>query len=167
MKQIKPPSQNAIGSALDPSSSQAAGPRVNLGMRGAELLEALASDKMSQRAITALWLASQNYVAHGGQFPINRFLGLPRDRAGFKLHTRNIWIRKAAEMLDCKGPFQQAHAVRCEWEKFQMRGPWLQWKALASVPEGTSAMRAALFHICKNSSGTPLTERQIFNILKQ
>ena len=136
-------------------------------LRGDDLFKALASDKMTQAAVEALWLAAQIWVSSGGKVSINRFLRLPTTGPALTRAGRDFWLRRAAEGLPQATKYALAYALQKELENFMTRGPWSIWKHSNHPPPEASELRKALFHVVKFSHEKLIEQRQIYRILSE
>ncbi|PYE75877.1 hypothetical protein DFQ15_1182 [Xylophilus ampelinus] len=68
------------------------------------------------------------------------------------LHDASTWLlaRRTAEELD----------------RFVSRGPWREWRT-AGLPDGSSRLREALYHVALANAGQDLSARQVLRILGQ
>lgn len=140
--------------------------KTNFQLRGDRLLEALTTGRMSREVVDSIFLAVRSYVQNNGEIPMHRFLALPATGPKMRLASRNIWLRKAANLLPDDLLCPKAMALHLEYEKFLSRGQWLSWRELSAPPDEASQLRKALFYVAKYNQGKPLGDRQIYTILK-
>jgi len=130
------------------------------GLRGQALLDALASGRMTQPAIEALWLAADLWLSQGGVVPMNRYLGLPTSREKLNQLARDKWLRRAGDFLD-----GNAYRLADELATFVERGPWRFWKEAGHPPDDASELRRCLFYAVKFGGEKRLSDRQLYRIL--
>ena len=134
-------------------------------MRGQELLDALATGRMTQQAIESLWLAAQMWLGHGGVVPLNRYLELPASPDKLRQASRDYWLRKAARLMPENGPWLDATALHRELSAFASRGPWCSWRDKSEPPADASALRSALFWVMRHNSGDVPGARTVYRAL--
>ena len=141
--------------------------RLPAALRDGGLLEAITSDKPSPAAYECLWLASQLWIADGGKLPMQRYFSVLATAASMEKAGRDVWLRKAAKLIQTGTPFSKAHELANELEKFITRGPWNTWRNLnrEHPPTESSELRAALFYVAKFNNGELLSKQTIYRAL--
>lgn len=134
--------------------------------RGAALLEMLAVGDPTPDALQTLWRASQEWLASGGELPLERFLRLPSTPAAVRKASRNLWIKRAAELIaPGANAFNQAARLEENLGIFISRGQWPIWRKAKEPPQDASALRRALFHIVRYNEGKGISARHISRII--
>lgn len=134
--------------------------------RGAALLEMLASGNPTPDVLQTLWRASQDWLAAGGELPLERFLRLPSTPGATRKASRNLWIKRAAELIaPGANAFHQAARLEEDLGVFISRGQWSIWRKAKEPPQDASALRRALFHIARYNEGKGISARHISRII--
>lgn len=107
------------------------------------------------------------FVRAGGAVPLERCLGLPRSERGVRMMRRNYWLAEAAKQLRSQSLWLCANDLAEELDRYLSRGPWGACRHLSEPPEGTSALRSALFHVAVANEGKSLSAKQIHRVLRQ
>ena len=147
--------QPAVKSQVNPTQS-----------RGQALLEALANDTPTEAALLALWRAARSWVASGAAVPLERYAQLPATPGALSNAARNLWIRRAAELLAPGLPaFTQAQRLESELAAFISRGPWAFWREAPAPPDTASELRRSFFYVAKFNNGDSLSQRHLARII--
>lgn len=134
--------------------------------RGAALLEILAAGDPTPDALQTLWRASQEWLASAGAVPLERYLHLPTTPSAVRKASRNLWIKRAAELIaPGVNVFNQAPQLEEELRIFISRGQWPIWRKAKEPPQDASALRRALFYIAKYNEGKSISVRHISRII--
>lgn len=135
-------------------------------VRGADLIDALASDARSEAAMRSLWRAARSWLAAGAAMPLERYAHLPTTSGALRNAARNLWVRRCADLVAPGKPaFKQARQLEAEFFAFVTRGAWLAWRELPDPPESASDLRRALFYIAKFNNGEFLSQRHLARII--
>ena len=134
-------------------------------IRGQELLDALATGRMTQRALESLWLAAQLWLGDGAVQPLNRYLELPASPDKLRQASRDYWLRKAARLMPEKGPWLAATSLHRELVAFASRGAWCSWHDKSDPPAEASELRCALFWVMRHNSGDVPGPRTVYRAL--
>lgn len=137
------------------------------GSAGERLLFALATGRRTSEDIEQVWSAAQSWLESGCTLPIHRFLRVPATPGKLTEAARNIWLCKAARLMDIapQTPTATARELHRQIEAFISRGPWVTWSGRGQPPADASELRTALFHAVKFNAGQGLSERQIYRLL--
>lgn len=135
-------------------------------MRGAALIEALASDTPTDATMRALWAAARAWLATGGVMPLERYAQLPTTPGALRNAARNLWIRRAADLVTPEeAPFTQAQHLSDALTSFIAHGAWDEWRASTTPPAVASELRKALFYVAKYNDGEILSVRHIARVI--
>lgn len=134
-------------------------------LRSELLLESIASGKLTEAVVASLFLASQNWLAHGGRVSMERYLRLPTTGPQLTRASRNLWLRRASKLIQAEGRFLKAGELHRELNTFVTRSAWQTWKNLVRPPEDASELRKALFYVVKFSSGKVPSEITIWRAI--
>jgi|GEM_PF-6616982 len=124
-----------------------------------ELAAKMANGDFDHRVLRWAKKSFAVFVRNGATVPLGRCFGLPSAPQRWRLAKRNNWLIQAAEEVP------NAHQLAYEYDTFLSRGPWLAWRDLSAVPDGTSRLRTALFHAAKANKGKSLSRKQIWRIV--
>lgn len=124
------------------------------------------------------WLivSFSHYLHHGGEYPLDRFLGLAPIEAGkSSLSTRLGLLKRNLHLVDALHKIALDDSVsgwgRCqrltlENSKFECR-TWKLYRHLNEPPASWPEWQQALFLAHKTGVGVPRTEHSLYRILKQ
>lgn len=115
----------------------------------------------THRAIQA---GVKTWLRCGRSIALERCIGLPSASASGRAE-RDRWLRAAADAIRLLDPGADVvTAISLEQSRF-LRSQWRAWRDLVSPPEGSSALRAGLFFVARQSAGRGLSKKQIRRIL--
>lgn len=124
------------------------------------------------------WLlkAIRHYLHHGGEYPLDRFLGLAPIEAGTSSmstllgrFTRNHYLVKALHKISLDNSvtrWGRCQRLAGEVAKFEGR-TWKLYRHLPEPPENWQAWQQDLFRAYKTGVRMPLTAHALHGILKQ
>ena len=102
----------------------------------------------------------------GGSVRFERCAHLPSTVPAYQRAKRDLWLANAAKEVEGDpGTVLNADKLAFELSLFNTRGEWRFWQGLSDPPDDASALRKALFYVCRYGNGNVIGSRQIFRIL--
>lgn len=130
-----------------------------------EMLQRFVAGDTAPDVLRHFQAAFGGYLRAEGKVPLERCLHLPTTPVRLRLAQRDVWLLRAAELIEETTAYSTAQAVAKELDTFITCGPWRLWRDRHEPPAGAIPLRAALFFVARFNGGRGLSAKQVARVI--